>query len=136
MFHLIDVYFDGASAGKCGRSGAGVFINFKDGRVEELSIPLKEMSNHEAEYEAFLIALDRCLELGITKASFRTDSKLIDEAVEKEHVRNPLFKPYLATALKKMAEFDQFYLKWIPSKSNGNADRLARLAVEKQKPHK
>ncbi|TSB47008.1 reverse transcriptase-like protein [Alkalicoccobacillus porphyridii] len=130
---MIEVYFDGASAGQAGRSGAGIFINFKDGRIEEHSIPLEEMSNHEAEYEAFLLALNRCIELGITKASFRTDSQLIDEAVEKQFVRNPLYKPYLASALKKIDQFELFYLKWIPSKTNRNADRLARLAVEKQK---
>ena len=130
---MIEVYFDGASAGKCGRSGAGIFINFKDGRVEEQSLPLGDMSNHEAEYEAFLLALSRCLELGITCASFRTDSQLIEQAIEKKYVRNPLYKPYLANALDKINQFELFYLKWIPSKQNRNADRLARLAVEKQK---
>ncbi|MCM2674427.1 reverse transcriptase-like protein [Alkalicoccobacillus plakortidis] len=130
---MIEVYFDGASAGNPGPSGAGVFINFKDGTVEENSITLPPMSNHEAEYEAFIWALKRCTELGFTHVSFRTDSQLIDDAVEKQFVRNPLYKPYLEQALSLINQFDLFYLKWIPSKSNRNADRLARLAIPKQK---
>jgi ribonuclease HI len=127
------VYFDGASAGNPGLSGAGVFINFKDGRVEEKSIPLPVMSNHEAEYEAFLLALQSCIDLGMMRASFRTDSQLIDQAVEKQFVRNPLYKPYLHRALELIEQFDLFYLKWVPSKSNRQADRLARHAILKQK---
>ncbi|MFK3936382.1 reverse transcriptase-like protein [Alkalihalobacillus sp. NPDC078783] len=130
---MVDVYFDGASAGHPGLSGAGVFINFKNGKVEEHAIPLSAMSNHEAEYEAFLYALKRCLELKLEHVSFRTDSQLIDDAVERQHVKNPLFKPYLDEALTLMRQFESFYLKWVPSKLNGNADRLAKQGIMIQK---
>ncbi|MEK4564966.1 reverse transcriptase-like protein [Alkalihalobacillus sp. FSL R5-0424] len=132
---MVDVYFDGASAGNPGLSGAGIFINFKNGKVEEHAIPLLSMSNHEAEYEAFLFALKRCRELNLSNVSFRTDSQLIDDAVERKHVKNALYKPYLEEALALIDQFDLFYLKWVPSKANGNADRLAKqgIAIQKKK---
>ncbi|HVH96245.1 MAG TPA: RNase H family protein, partial [Bacillus sp. (in: firmicutes)] len=54
---MIEIYFDGASAGNPGPSGVGVFIN-ANGKVERFSSPLPEMSNHEAEFHAFICALE------------------------------------------------------------------------------
>lgn len=127
---MIEVYFDGASAGNPGPSGAGIFIN-ENGKVERHSIPLAIMSNHEAEFHAFLFALQIARDKGYQSVSFRTDSELVNRAVEKEFVKNKSFAPMLDKALKLMAEFELFFLKWIPSKENKNADELARAAIHK-----
>ena len=37
---MIEIYFDGASAGNPGPSGAGIFINATDKLPESYSIPL------------------------------------------------------------------------------------------------
>ncbi|WP_413380715.1 reverse transcriptase-like protein [Alkalihalobacillus sp. 1P02AB] len=128
---MVEVYIDGASAGEPGASGAGVFINFKNGTIEEYSFPLQAMSNHEAEYEALLIALKLCIEKGIKVASFRTDSQLIDQAIEKGFVKNKKYQSYLNEALKLIEQFDLFFIKWIPSKANKNADKLAKKAIKR-----
>ncbi|MCL7746022.1 reverse transcriptase-like protein [Halalkalibacter alkaliphilus] len=128
---MIDVYIDGASAGDPGPSGAGIFINYKNGQVENHSVPLGQMSNHEAEYEALIIALDLCIDRGIKIASFRTDSKLIDDALEKRYVKNKRFQPYLEKAISRIDEFELFFMKWVPSNQNKNADSLARQAIRK-----
>ncbi|WP_368504398.1 reverse transcriptase-like protein [Alkalihalophilus sp. As8PL] len=130
---MIDVYIDGASAGDPGPSGAGVFINYKDGNVEQFSIPLGNMSNHEAEYEALIHALKICKEKEFKHVSFRTDSQLIDQAVEKRYVKNRRYDPYLKQALTYIDDFELFFMKWIPSKQNRNADQLARKAIQKSK---
>lgn len=130
---MIDVYIDGASAGDPGPSGAGVFINYKNGQVENHAIPLGTMSNHEAEYEALIIALELCVERDLKVVSFRTDSKLIDDAIEKRYVKNKRFQLYLEKALTRIDQFDLFFLKWIPSNQNKNADSLARQAIRKNK---
>lgn len=130
---MIDVYIDGASAGDPGPSGAGIFINYKDGSVGHYSIPLGHMSNHEAEYEALLHALKICKEKGFKQVSFRTDSQLIDQAVEKRYVKNKRYNQYLEEALVYIDEFDLFFMKWIPSKQNKDADQLARRAIQQAK---
>lgn len=127
---MIEVYIDGASAGNPGPSGAGIFINV-NGKVERYSIPLCVMSNHEAEYYAFIEALKICRKNGYQVVSFRTDSELVNRAVEKEFVKNKQFAPLLEEALTLSKEFDLFFMKWIPSSENKSADELARAAIRK-----
>ncbi|MGO4886452.1 reverse transcriptase-like protein [Anaerobacillus sp. MEB173] len=133
---MIEVYIDGASAGDPGPSGAGVFIKDGAGQVERYSIPLGLMSNHEAEYRALLAALQICIDKHYSVVSFRTDSKLVDEAIEKQYVKNKLFQPLLEEALLLIEKLDLFFIKWIPSNQNKTADELARKAIrsiDKQK---
>lgn len=129
---MIEVYIDGASAGNPGPSGAGVFIK-ANGEVFSYSIPLGIMSNHEAEYHSFIKGLEICLEKGFKTVSFRTDSELVDRAVEKEFVKNQSYKPLLEKALNLTSKFDLFFMKWIPSSMNKMADELARKAIRKNK---
>ena len=129
---MIEVYIDGASAGNPGPSGAGIFIK-GNGLAEKYSIPLGIMSNHEAEYHAFIKALEICLDKGYHRSivSFRTDSELVNKAVEKEFAKNKQYIPLLENALQLTKRFDLFFMKWIPSIENKVADELARLAIRK-----
>lgn len=131
---MIEVYIDGASAGNPGPSGAGIFIK-GNGITEKYSIPLGSMSNHEAEYHAFIKALEICLEMGLTESllSFRTDSELVNKAVEKEFAKNKLFAPLLEQALHLSRKFPLFFMKWISSAENKVADELARQGIRKNK---
>lgn len=129
---MIEVYIDGASAGNPGPSGAGIFIK-GNGINKKYSIPLGTISNHEAEFQAFLHALKICLEHKFNVVSFRTDSELVNRAVEKEFVKNEIFAPMLQEALQLSIQFDLFFMKWIPSRENKVADELARKAIQKSK---
>ncbi|WP_216829573.1 reverse transcriptase-like protein [Alkalihalobacterium elongatum] len=128
---MIEVYIDGASAGNPGPSGAGVYINYKDGTEDRFAIPLGELTNHEAEYMALIKALEICKEKNLSAVSFRTDSQLIDQAVEKRYVKKENYQKLLEQALKYIDELDLFFMKWIPSNQNKNADELSRQAVRK-----
>lgn len=127
---MIEVYIDGASAGNPGPSGAGIFIK-GNGVLEKHSLPLGLMSNHEAEFTAFIKALEICINKGYKVVSFRTDSELVDRAVEKEFTKNKQYAPLLAKALELSKQFDLFFMKWIPSAQNKQADELARAAIRK-----
>ncbi|SDM68012.1 ribonuclease HI [Fictibacillus solisalsi] len=130
---MIEVYIDGASAGDPGPSGAGIFIKLGNGKVEQHSIPLGSLSNHEAEFKALLLALDICLEKKYDSVSFRTDSQAVDRAVEKRFAKDKRYDGLLQEALAKMDTLQLFFIKWIPSKQNKVADELARKAVQLNK---
>ena len=125
---MIEVYFDGASAGNPGPSGAGIFVIAR-GEVERVSIPLPVMTNHEAEFHAFIEALKVCMGRGYKMVSLRTDSEMVNRAVEKEFAKNKAYAPLLREALALMKTFELCFLKWVPSKENKTADELARLAI-------
>mgnify|MGYP001476105664 CR=1 FL=1 len=132
---MIEVYIDGASAGNPGPSGAGIFIN-NNGVVERHSIPLGEMDNHEAEFRAFILALEICADKEYKTVSFRTDSQFVSRAVEIEFVKNKKMAPLLQEALALTKQFDLFFMKWIPSSANKTADELSRAAIRSNKNRK
>ncbi|ADU30468.1 reverse transcriptase-like protein [Evansella cellulosilytica] len=126
---MIEVYIDGGSAGNPGPSGAGVFIN-NNGQLIRKAFPLHVMSNHEAEFQAIIKALTLCKELGFRVISIRTDSQVLENALEKKYVKSEKFRFLLDEALKQMDhDFDHVFVKWIPSKQNKEADQLAKKAI-------
>ncbi|WP_100487900.1 reverse transcriptase-like protein [Sporolactobacillus pectinivorans] len=129
---MIEVSFDGASVGNPGLAGGGVYINSGGSEIRE-SIPLGVLSsNHEAEFAALVQALQYCLEKGYRSVSFRTDSQLVNQALEKRYVKKAEYAHYLERALTLIDRFDLFFCKWIPDEKNRNADALARFAIRKQ----
>ncbi|SDZ58541.1 ribonuclease HI [Evansella caseinilytica] len=130
---MIEVYIDGASAGDPGPSGAGVFINNR-GKLIRKSIPLPPMSNHEAEFHALNEALVICMQEGFRTVSVRTDSQILEAAVDKKYVKKERYRALLQQVLERMeTHFDNVFIKWIPSKQNKEADQLARAAVYQSK---
>ncbi len=128
---LLKIFVDGASAGNPGPAGAGIFINKGNGENEHYAIPLGQMTNHEAEFAALLEALKLCKENNWKMASICTDSKLVDEAVEKRHTKKAAYKPYLSEILIQLEECELCFVKWIPSSTNRAADQLSKRAIQK-----
>jgi len=130
---MIEVYIDGASSGHPGISGAGIFIK-ASGKIYEYTIPLGNMTNHEAEFHAVMKALDICLEKFPGEIlSFQSDSQIVVHSIEKNYVKNKQFKHLLIQIMEKASEFPYFFIKWIPGNQNSHADRLAKQAIQMQK---
>ncbi|YCA44765.1 reverse transcriptase-like protein [Bacillus sp. JZ8] len=125
---MIEIFIDGASAGNPGPSGAGVFIKTQ-GDVHRFSFPLPHMTNHEAEYHALIKALEVCIDKGFKTVSCKTDSLLVEKAVDTRYVKNKLYAPLLEEAVQLIDQLDLFFIKWIPEKQNKTADVLARQAI-------
>jgi Ribonuclease HI len=131
---VIDVFFDGASGGNPGLSGAGLYINLGDGQEIRRYFPLGRLSsNHEAEFAALVVALQYCWDHDYKELSFHTDSQLVNQALDKKYVKKAVYSHYLSQALNLIDQVDLFFCKWIPDVLNKNADALARLAIRSQK---
>lgn len=129
---MIEIQVDGASKGNPGISGAGIVIR-NDGRIYEYSFPLGIVTNHEAEFIAVIKGLEICRrEFPHKVLAFQTDSKIVVDSIEKNYVKNSLFKPLLAKINELREPFSLFFIKWIPSEQNKHADRLAREAIYNQ----
>lgn len=130
---MIEVYIDGASTGNPGAAGAGVFIKVH-GSVEHYSFPLGEKTSHEAEFCALIKALEICIEKEYKVVSFRTDSKIVEDSIEKRFAKREPFVTLLKEALNYIDNhFELFFIKWIPSKNNATADGLARKAIRENR---
>lgn len=130
---MIEIYTDGASQGNPGPSGAGIYIQIGNETFSH-SIPLSDMSNHEAEFHAVKFALEICKEQFAGEIlSFRSDSKIVVDSIEKEHAKNKTFAPILHDILQLIESFPHVFFKWIPEKQNIHADRLAREAIQSVK---
>lgn len=128
---VIEVYIDGATANRFKLSGIGIFIKNKQVLYTE-SIPIPYMSNHEAEFEALIYALNICVKQNYKVVSFRTDSKIVATAIDSKYVKNKHFKKYLEKALPLLETFELFFIKWIPESQNKKADELAKHAIRMQ----
>lgn len=128
---MIEIYTDGASQGNPGPSGAGIYIQTGT-QIFSRSIPLPEMSNHEAEFHAVKYALEICKEHFTGEIlSFRSDSQIVVDSVDKEHAKNKDFAPIVRDILELTESFPYVFFKWISEKRNIHADRLAREAIQK-----
>lgn len=128
---MIEVYIDGASAGNPGKSGIGLFLK-GEGHHVKVSEAIKPTNNHIAEFTALIRGLEEARELSTGMISVRSDSQIVVNAMEKEFVKNDLYKPYLTKALTLAEQFDFVFIKWIPTAENRAADALAKEAIRKQ----
>lgn len=126
---MIEVYTDAASRGNPGDSGIGIII--KSGKeYERYSYFIGEWANHEAEFHAVIKALEICAEkFSDDVLSFRTDSKVVVDTIEKNHTKNEKFLPLLERIHQLSSCFPLFFIKWIPDRENKQADRLAKEAI-------
>lgn len=130
---LIYIHIDGAT--NATKSGVGIVLK-ENNTVYEYAFPLDTTSNQEAEFIALVKALAICAENFPNELiAVQSDSELVVQAVEKNFVKNPVFKPYLAQIMQLASTFPYFFIKWIPSEQNKHADRLAKAALNKDTKH-
>ncbi len=133
----IIIHTDGGSRGNPGIGGAGAVITDERGEVlAEISEYLGDgVTNNYAEYEAVILALDKCAELGFYDANIeiRADSKLAIEQLNGNwKVRNPSVKKQFERVCKLLNKFKKISFKHIPRKENIRADKLANIAMDNE----
>jgi ribonuclease HI len=125
-------YTDGAARGNPGPAGAGVYIvDMHDLFVDEAQLYLGETTNNVAEYQAFLLALDRLEALNATEVIIRSDSQLIVRQLSGEYrVKNEGLKPLFQEVKTRLRDFASVTVEHVPREENKEADRLANRAID------
>lgn len=132
---MIKVYVDAATNGNPGLSGGGFVLSGDGYSYEQLSFPLPELTNHQAEFAAFLAALDYLLEKNMETETIMiyTDSKVLAQTIDKNYTSNPAFQDYLHDIQLLLPKFTLLIVQWIPEKQNKGADNLARQGLARAK---
>jgi ribonuclease HI len=90
-------------------------------------------TNNTTEYEALLLALRKMKALGQQTFIIRTDSKVIQEHIEKEsEARNPVLMKYLEKVREMERNFKGYSVQHIPRDDNNEADKLVKAAARNQ----
>ncbi|HSD49515.1 MAG TPA: ribonuclease HI family protein [Actinomycetota bacterium] len=126
------VHCDGASRGNPGPAGIGVQITDDDGTVlAEIARGLGIATNNQAEYTAALEGLKRALELGATRVTVRSDSRLLVEQLSgRFRVKNPTLQRLHKQVRDVAARFERVRYEHVPRERNTEADRLANEGVD------
>jgi ribonuclease HI len=90
-------------------------------------------TNNTTEYEALLLALRKMKALGQQTFIIKTDSKVIQEHIEKEsEARNPVLMKYLEKVREMERYFKGYSVQRIPGDNNNKADKLEKAAARNQ----
>jgi ribonuclease HI len=93
-------------------------------------------TNNTTEYEALLLALRKMKALGQQTFIIKTDSKVIQEHIEKEsEARNPVLMKYLEKVREMERHFKGYSVQHIPRDDNNEADKKAKAAARKIKKY-
>ncbi|MBP9747832.1 ribonuclease HI family protein [Patescibacteria group bacterium] len=124
---------DGGSRGNPGPSGIGVVIeDATTGKVlEEHSRYLGMTTNNQAEYQAVILGLKRCIELGAKRVEVCADSELLVKQAKGEYrVKNPELQKRFRELQECIASFEKVVFTHVYREANTAADALANEAMD------
>ncbi|MDO4775031.1 MAG: ribonuclease HI family protein [Aerococcaceae bacterium] len=92
------------------------------------------LDNHEAEFQAMLMALEFLQREASTNETImlHSDSKIVIESLDKRYVKEAQYAIWLDKILVIIDTFNLLFWKWIPDKENKGADQIAREALWKK----
>ncbi len=124
---MVEVFCDGASSGNPGNSGIGVCLFQNSKKTKEISLFVGQTTNNVAEYFSLIVGLNLCLSLGLRKATFFMDSKLVVEQVNgRFKVKNQNLFGLCALAKHFLSFFESAEVLFTEREGNRFADELAK----------
>lgn len=133
MSTALRVRTDGGSRGNPGPSGIGVVIeDLQTGQIlEEHHRYLGVTTNNQAEYQAVILALQRCVALGATSVEVLADSELLIRQANGEYrVKNPDLQVRFQEMRALVIKIGRVTFKHVYREANKRADALANLAMD------
>ncbi len=110
-------------------TGLGIVLKSPQGdKLVQAKSCAFEATNNEAEYEALIVGLKACIDLGVQNLKVRTDSLLISNQVNGVYTaKDSKMILYLEIVQKLKEKFINFNITQIPRDLNTQADALASL---------
>ena len=126
------IYTDGAARGNPGPAGAAALLYDEAGNcVAEESRYLGTATNNVAEYQAFLLGLERAVKLGAQSVEVVTDSELMARQWSGEYrVKNKALKPLYERAKEAARKFGSIEVRHVRRVENTEADAAANRAID------
>lgn len=130
----MDIYIDGSSMGNPGDAGIGVIFADGETTVKNISRFIGCQTNNVAEYSALIAGLQEALDMHLKRIRIFSDSQLLCRQINGAYkVKNENIKILFEQARSLLKGFESVRVEEIPREKNKGADKLARLAVKKQR---
>ncbi len=129
--HLV-AYADGGSRGNPGKAAcAAIIFDTEGAELLRRARLLGKTTNNVAEYEAVLLALALCRELGARHVSLRLDSELVVRQVEGTYKVKHRELQRLHTIVHELIDtFDSVDIAHVPREENKNTDAVVNAALD------
>jgi ribonuclease HI len=131
----LNIYTDGASRGNPGHAAIGVVIQDDASRVlKEISEYIGINTNNYAEYHAVLRALKEAKNLNADTITLFSDSELVcRQLTGKYKVKSNNIRPLFTEVISLASKLKSFSVTHIRREFNTHADKLANMALDRQK---
>ncbi len=127
----LTLFCDGASRGNPGPASYGFVLLDGDKVVWEEGGVLGIQTNNVAEYTGLIRGLEKCLLLGGTQLTVKTDSQLMVRQISGQYkMKSPHLQPLLKRVKELLRELEQVEVLHIPREENKLADALANEALD------
>jgi ribonuclease HI len=122
--------------GNPGPAGAGIVFSTEDGiSIRRGYRFLGETTSNVAEYRALIIGLEQALEQGYRRVRWQSHSELVVKQVRGEYrVRSPQLQEPHGAAMALLEQLEWWSAEYVPAHLTKDANRLARLAVNRGTP--
>lgn len=137
---MIEIWTDGTSKpkkisrrkqAKVGDSAIAVIVKRDGEKIYEYSEYVGVLDNNQAEYEAFIAAVNIALDNDFRFVRFYTDSNLLEKQMNfKYNCNAESITPYYMKAKNLLSLLPCWEIKHIPRSENKEADDLADKAIE------
>lgn len=126
------IYTDGGARGNPGPAALGVVIYDDQGNnMLRYGQYLGKQTNNYAEYMAVISGLEKARSLEATHVSFKCDSKLVVEQLNRNwKVKEPSIQTLFIRAWNLMQEFRQVTFSYIPRAENTLADAEVNKSLD------
>lgn len=128
------IYTDGGSRGNPGPSASGFVIQDSEERpLFEGGKYLGITTNNQAEYQAVKLALEKALEIGARRITFRLDSQLVVNQLNRVYqIRNRDLWPIHAAIQDLIKKFDKVTFIHVNREFNTEADAMVNKILNNQ----
>ena len=128
------LWVDGGARGNPGPGGAGAVLRDGSGKkVAAMGWALGRRTNNDAEYEGLIRGLAMAASAGARRLEVRSDSELMVKQMNGEYrTKASHLREAAGRARAALAPFEAVNFTAIPRGQNGEADRLANIAMDEE----
>ncbi|WP_414043117.1 ribonuclease HI family protein [Macrococcus sp. EM39E] len=126
---MAQIFIDASTKQSPLHSACGIVLKLEDKQLEYGEY-LGQIDNHVAEWQSLIIGIKLAIEHECKTLLIKSDAKIVVDSIDKNYVKQTIFKPYLQEYLNLIPYFDLILINWIPRHQNKHADTIARRTLQ------